>query len=128
MFQHYLTTLAQEKKAWSDAKTYCENLGWPLFWDVNGKQKQLKDLWRKLDREPYWLGLYTEDYTSWKSVEGNVIDDSLLAWKGNRPKKGDGSTLTIETGKNAEDELWARLAAQDANSELPSACDKRSKS
>ena len=35
--------------------------------------------------EPHWLGIFTEDHTSWISVDGPVIPGNLLLWQENEP-------------------------------------------
>ena len=62
----------KEGMTWTDAKLNCENLGGELFHRINGTQEQLQLLRTRMDYENHWVGIYTENHETWKTVAGKV--------------------------------------------------------
>ena len=69
---------------WQEAVDYCENIGGQLFYNINGTLEQLQFFASKFTRA-YFIGLWTEDYVIWKTLDGKVVPGELLFWAPNEP-------------------------------------------
>ena len=71
---------------WASAEFLCKaTLGGSLFSAVDGTMSQLKCFETAVATGNFWLGIYTDDGISWKSVDGNPIDYDLLLWVEGEP-------------------------------------------
>ena len=75
----------KESKTWDDAKIACQNMKGELFSKVNGTSEQLEFLREKMDNQKFWLGIYTEDFSVWKSMSGETIPEDKLVWQSGQP-------------------------------------------
>ena len=74
----------REKMNWYNAKSKCETLGGKLFDNLNGTSQQIRWLREKMGRR-FWVGIYSEDYVTWKSTSGEAIPNSSLFWQSGSP-------------------------------------------
>ena len=113
-----------EKKSWHDARAHCEELGGKLFHNMNGTCDQILFLMAKMNNEPHWLGIYTENHEDWKTVDGQVIDNGLLEWQYKQPYNFGGNQFYVS---NRHYEWYAPadigLADFPASDSLASVCD-----
>ena len=72
-------------KNWNSAQAHCVSLGGKLFSRVDGTTSQLDFFIRKMGNQPHWFGIYTEDHTTWKDIDGQVIPSSLLRFRTGQP-------------------------------------------
>ena len=69
-----------------EPRAYCQNLGgdsnhaFQLFSDSDGTREELDLLWRKLGSKGHCVGMYTEDLTVWKTVNGQVFAYDQPSW------------------------------------------------
>ena len=50
-----------------------------------------------MDGKMYWLGIYTEDFINWLSLDGEVLN-SKLQWKTGQPNNSDGQQKYATAG------------------------------
>ena len=70
----------RERKTWSEARAYRQNSGDDLFSDSDGTREELDLLSRKMGSEDHWVGMYTEDFTVWKTINGQVFLYDQPSW------------------------------------------------
>ena len=63
----------RDRKTWSEARAYCQNLSGDLFSDSDWTREELDLLARKMGSEGHRVGMYTEDFTVCKTVNGQVF-------------------------------------------------------
>ena len=93
----YWLTFVKQRMNFSDAKANCESNSGHLFYDIDGTIKQLKWLFEKMDKKHYWLGIYTEDFNNWISLDGEVLNSKLL-WMPGQPNNFDGQEKHVASG------------------------------
>ena len=110
----------RENLPWLTAKSSCETFGGVLFSRLNGSVTQLEFLVKKMPQTTtdfIWLGGYTEDYQTWRSIDGVLFPNGTLKWDRHQPNRnGDQKCLAV-TVKNAKlNDIWC-------DKEYPSVCD-----
>ena len=93
----YWLTFVKQLMNFSDAKANCESNNGHLFYDVDGTAEQLNWLFEKMDRQTYWLGIYTKDFIDWISLDGEVLN-SKLQWKAGQPNNVGGQQKYASSG------------------------------
>ena len=109
----------REAKTWDDAQRNCGELGGTLFSKLNGTVNQLNFFTEKMGYQPHWLGFYTEDRITWKTVEGQEIANSLLIWQLGQPNNWKGVQFH---GMNGLKGTWL-LNDESKNDSFFSICD-----
>ena len=56
----------KEQKNWHSARDHCSAIGGQLFSKVDGTVEQLQFLRERMENQPFWMGIYSEDLVSWK--------------------------------------------------------------
>ena len=93
----YWLTFVKQPMNFSDAEANCEAINGHLFYDVDGTTEQLDWLFEKMDGKHYWLGIYTEDFNNWISLDGEVLNSKLL-WKPGQPNNSGGQQKHATSG------------------------------
>ena len=75
-----------DRLSWNDAAANCAEMGGKLFSNVDGSTDQLNFLTSEMDDMSFWLGIYTEDEVHWKTVDGKIVDSSLILWGSHQPQ------------------------------------------
>ena len=93
----YWLTFVKQLMNFSEANATCESRNGHLFYDVDGTIEQLNWLNEKMDGKYYWLGIYTEDFINWISLDGEVLNSKLL-WKTGQPNNSGGLQKHVTSG------------------------------
>ena len=113
----------REKMTWTEAKDNCEKLGASLFWNLDGTKEMLEEFWIRLDSEDYWIGIQTEDQSTWKTVNDEVIDDELIPWNENKNNRDSGNVVALQ-GKENGNSKQVSVSVVNESLLLMSVCDK----
>ena len=87
----------KETKTWEGGNKTCVELGEKLFDDLDGTKSQFEFFWNKTRDENQWHAVFTEDYTKWKNLVGDIVDLDLILWQASQANNLNNKPYFVET-------------------------------